>query len=127
MGQGGQTVKVPTGSSHDAVVSYYHYLYSQYYLSPTGGVTWQWLSLHNNLRYILVGASWLSVIALGLWMLTRWQGRSRWRDDLYPQEEYNGYLQEQVGAVGVMRWIFVADVLWAITISIIEIVQGQVY
>lgn len=120
-------MKVPSGSDHDAVVSYYQHLYSQYYLSPSGGVTWEWLSSQNNLRYILVWASWLSLIALSLWMLTRWEGRTRWRDDLYPQEEYNGYLQEQVGAVGVMRWIWVANLLWAIVVSVLQILHGQVY
>ncbi len=120
-------MNVPSGSSPEAFKAYYDYLYSNYYLAPNGGVTWEWLSLQNNLRLILVYLGWLVVTALGLWLLTRWQGRTRWRNDLYPQEEYNGYLQEHVGPVGVMKWVWVGIFLWTLFLTVQQILQGQVY
>lgn len=119
--------KVPTGSNPETFKAYYEYLWRTFYLKEDGGVTWMWLSLQNNLRYVLIYLGWLAVMALGLWLLTRSEGRTRWRNDLYPQEEYNGYLQEHVGPVGVLKWIWVAVLVWTLGLTVQQLLQGQAY
>ena len=118
--------RVPTGDTSESLQAYYHTLYS-HRLDPTGGVTWEWLSLQNNLRFILLWFGWLLVMAVVLYWLNRREGRTRWRNDLYPAEEYNGYLQEHVGPIGVLKWILFGVGAWVLAIIVEQLLQGQVY
>lgn len=127
MGQEGIVVSVPSGHTPAAFERYYHYLFRRFYMRSDGGVTWQWLSLQNNLRYILLWVGWLVVIALGLFLLTRSQGRSRFRHDLYPQEHYDGFIQERVGPPGILIIVWCGMLAWSIFLTVEQILLGQVY
>lgn len=120
-------MSVPTGSSPETFKEYYEYLFREFYMKANGGVTWEWLSLQANLRYILIWAGWLFVVAVGLFMLNRRQGRTRFKDDIYPQEHYNGYIQERVGPSGIIKWVWIGVLLWTLFLTVQQILIGQAY
>jgi len=106
---------------------YYEYLFG-FYLRNHWPVTWEWFSLYNNARYVLIFFGWLILMAWGLYRYTRYQSRARWKNDLYPPEEYSGYLQEHVGPVGGgMTWFYWFMFFWMLTLTIQQLIQGQVY
>jgi heme/copper-type cytochrome/quinol oxidase subunit 2 len=114
--------QVPTGNTSEIVRQYYQYIYS-YWLGRTGGqnftIRWEiyaWVAL------------WIVVLVGGFYIYTRWQRYTRAEKEPYPVESYNGYIQESNGPVGpFLTLFFIAMFVWLVIMTVLNILNGQIY
>ncbi|MGW8318617.1 MAG: hypothetical protein ACWGPS_05170 [Candidatus Promineifilaceae bacterium] len=113
--------EVPTGNTVEIVRRYYEYLYTHYLSKIAQNYTIHW----DVILWVLF---WLFVMAAGFFAYTRWQRTTRAKDEPYPTESYNGYIQEGNGPVGTFLILFfIGMFLVLVGITISNLLYGQVY
>lgn len=111
---------IPTGSSPEVVQAYFNYLYNIYLrqIDQTYYIHW---ATDAGILF------WIVVLAVGLYLYTRWQRYTHNPEELYPVESYNGYIQETNGRVGPFLFIvFGVVVIWLIFLTADDLLNGQI-
>ncbi len=112
---------VPTGHTGEIVRNYYNYLYEHYLSQFMQNTTIHWDTI------LWVGL-WIFVLAAFFFAYTRWQRTSRSREEPYPIESYNGYIEEGNGPVGTfLTLFFVGMFIWLAILTVMDLLHGQIY
>ncbi|MCA9903791.1 MAG: hypothetical protein KC547_08045 [Anaerolineae bacterium] len=112
---------VPTGNSDQIVQQYFHHLYS-YYLDRIQ----QTYYIHWDIVFGVV--FWVFVLVALFYFYSRWQRNTSNYKEPYPVESFNGYIQESNGPVGPFLTVFfIAMFLWILAVTILNLVNGQIY
>lgn len=113
---------VPTGDTPTEVNEYYDYLL-HIWLERAGGQTFMinW----NNIFWV---GLWIFILTATFGVYTFWQRYTRAHREPYPLESYDGHIQEMNGPVGGFLFLIFATVFaWAAILTILRILNGQIY
>lgn len=112
---------VPSGNTGEIVRQYYEYLYN-HYLVQLG----QTYKIRPDL--LLLVLFWVFILSVFFYAYTRWQRTTQSGEGLYPVESYNGYIQETNGPVGsFLTLFFIGMFVWLLLVTILDILNGQIY
>ena len=112
---------VPTGRDGPTVRAYFDYLYNVYLNRITQQFTIQWATFYWTVF-------WIALMIGSFFAATWWHKRVRAEREPYPVETYDGYISEANGPVGpFLKLFFIGMFLWAVGLTILHLIYGQIY